>query len=459
MSDEVSKFVGVVKRQRLLYHLSEDLPPTCWPFIISKTTEKVSSHSVVVNKMDWTGAPPRRLSLRAWEQLSKLLVTFYPGLPLYGTHIDLKNGFWSFVLLELAHTVFRLCSGPSGRVVGLGILPFGWKYSPFICQQTLAQIVERVLPLDILLVHYLDDFLLVHHDKGYLRDNTRNTVIALGRGGFIVSPKSVLEPAAQLVFLGKWLDVLERMVWSHEVAHLQMFVAWLRLAVWRSQRRLMLSFWGFLHWHVRPRGVACPFAAGAYGWLREEQIGHTLVAVLESLVVLQTVAAEPWRAPVARVHTMCLELGLHRSDPVMLGRWWEGPGLVLFVDGDHYGPSWRMGGFSEFLGVRFVVACRLRVQSQQLVELQSLAWGVRLASRMGYATVTLVRDSEVVIAQLLKVRAKSFLSAQQSVSRGLAHCLICSGLVVRVLWVPSGFQPADPMSRLQGEFGGDSLRA
>ena len=140
-----------------------------------------------------------------------MLVTFYPGVPLYGTHIDLKNAFWSFVLPESARTVFRLRSAPSGRVVGLGRLPFGWKYSPFICQQTLARIVERVLPPDILLVHYLDDFLLVHHDKGYLRDNMGNAVIALGREGFIVSPKSVLEPATQLVFLGKWLDLLERM--------------------------------------------------------------------------------------------------------------------------------------------------------------------------------------------------------------------------------------------------------
>ena len=399
---------------------------------------------------------PPRFSLRSWEQLSKLLVTFYPGVPLYGTHIDLKNAFWSFVLLESARTVFRLQSGPSGRVVGLGRLPFGWKYSPFICQQTLARIVERVLPPDILLLHYLDDFLLVHHDNN---DNTGNTVIALGREGFIVSPKSVLEPATQLVFLGKWLDPLVRMVWSHEVAHLQMFVAWLRLAVWRSESRLLQSFLGFLHWQVRPRGVACPFAAGAYCWLREEGLGHTLVAVLDSLVVLQTVAAELWRAPVARVQTMCMELGLQRATPVLLGRWREGPGLVLFVDGAHDGPSWRMRGFWEFLGIRSYVARRLRAQSQQLVELHSLAWGVRLAVALGYTTVTLVSDSEVAIAQFLQVRAKSVLGAQQSVLRGLARRLVCSGLVVRVLCVPCGFQPADPMSRLQGEFGGDRVQA
>ena len=203
VSNEVTKFVGVLKRQCLLYDLSEDLPPTFWPFMIAKTSEKVSLILRCVQQNGLDGCSPPRFSLRSWEQLSKLLVTFYQGVPLYGTHIDFKNAFCSFVLPDLAHTVFHVRSGPSGRVVGLGRLPFGWKYSPFICQQTLARIVERVLPPDVLLVHYLDDFLLVHYDKGYLRDNTGNTVIALGHEGFIVSPKSVLEPTTQLDVLGE----------------------------------------------------------------------------------------------------------------------------------------------------------------------------------------------------------------------------------------------------------------
>ena len=213
--------------------------------------------------------------------------------------------------------------------------------------------------------------MLSHHDKGYLRSNTGGAVDALERGGFIVSPKSVLEPATKLVFLGKWLDLLGRMVWSHEVAHLQMPMAWLRLAVWWSQKRLMHSFLGSLHWQVRPRVLACPFGARAYCWVNGEQARHTLVAVLESLVVLQTMAAKPWHAPVARVQTPCLELGLHRSDPVLLGRFWEGPGLVLFVDGAHESPSWRMGSFFGVVGCWFYdsltvvcpepVACRAAV--------------------------------------------------------------------------------------------------
>ena len=142
-----------------------------------------------------------------------------------------------------------------------------------------------------------------------------------------------------------------------------MLVARLKLAVWRSQKRLMQSFLGFLHWQVRPLGVVCPLATGAYCWVNKEQAGHTPVAVLVSLAVPQTMAAEPWRAPLPGVQTLCLELGLHRLDPVLLGRWWEGPGLVLFVDGAHDSSSWRVGGFLEFLGVRSEVGCAPRANS------------------------------------------------------------------------------------------------
>ena len=104
----------------------------------------------------------------------------------------------------------------------------------------------------------------------------------------------MLEPSTKLVFLGKWLELLGRRVWSHEVAHLDMLVAWLRLAVWQTQKQFMQSFLGFLHWHVRPRSVACPFAAGACCWLNGDQGGRTCVAVLESLVFLHVMAVEPW---------------------------------------------------------------------------------------------------------------------------------------------------------------------
>ena len=135
--------------------------------------------------------------------------------------------------------------------------------------------------------------------------------------------------------------------------------------------------------------------------------------------------------------------------------WWDGPELVLFVDGAHDRPHWCMGGFSEQVGVRSTVAERMRSQSHE----QSLAWGVRLASRLGYATVTLISDSEAAIARLLRVQAKSLLGARQKVLRGLVRSLMLSGLSVRLLWAPFVFQPADPLWRLQGGFVGEKMKA
>ena len=72
----------------------------------------------MLNRMEWKSVTPPRFSLRPWEQLSKLLVTFYPGVLLYGTHMDLKDASWSFALPQSAKTLFHLRLGPSGRVVG-----------------------------------------------------------------------------------------------------------------------------------------------------------------------------------------------------------------------------------------------------------------------------------------------------------------------------------------------------
>ena len=58
VSDEVTKFVGVLKSQWLLYDLSEDLALTCWPFIIPKTSEKVSSILSCVNQNGLDGCTP-----------------------------------------------------------------------------------------------------------------------------------------------------------------------------------------------------------------------------------------------------------------------------------------------------------------------------------------------------------------------------------------------------------------
>ena len=53
----------------------------------------------------------------------------------------------------------------------------------------------------------------------------------------------------------------------------------------------------------------------------------------------------------------------------------------------------------------------------------------------------------------------SHLSHHQAVLRSLARVLWVSGIVVRLVWVPSALQPVDPMSRVASVFGGSQARA
>ena len=147
-------------------------------------------------------------------------------------------------------------------------MPFGSKYSPYLCQTSLARILRGVLAPEIILVHYLDDVLLVFTDREVLREAGRAAVRALIEAWFLISPKSVLDPVPVASFLGKELDLQTRQIRSHEQALLQLWAGWLRLAVGTGNDRHLQSFLGLLKWHVRPRGLGCPFAAGAYCWLR-----------------------------------------------------------------------------------------------------------------------------------------------------------------------------------------------
>ena len=344
---------------------------------------------VKINKSD--GGKPPTFRLDSWEDLARSLSAFPPDVDLYGLHIDLKNAFWSFCLPQGARQVFRFRPAPGAPPVALSRLPFGWKYSPYLCQTSLARILQGVLPPEILLVHYLDDFLLVFTDREVLREAGRVAVRALIEAGFLISPKSVLDPVPVASFLGKELDLRARQVRSHEQALLQLWAGWLRLAVGAGNDRHLQSFLGLLNWHVRPRGLGCPFAAGAYCWLRW---GRTVGGVkqpaqgfplkmLGSLATLVAVAAEPWQAPGGEAWRQLRALQFGTEDRLSRSSLWCG-GVVICVDGARDAGCWRVGALVPGVGVRTHVTPPARFASQQTTELRGVAWAVRFAVRTGH---------------------------------------------------------------------------
>ena len=97
-----------------------------------------------------------------------------------------------------------------------------------------------------------------------------------------------------------------------------------------------------------------------------------------------------------------------------------------------------------FLGVGSFYPPPRRYASPQTTELHAVAWAVRLAVRPGRASVTSCSDNEVAVAQVLSLRACSNLQHQQAILWSLARIPWVLGLVVRLVWVPSGLQPWDP---------------
>ena len=83
--------------------------------------------------------------------------------------------------------------------------------------------LQGVLPPGVPRVHYLDDLLLVYAEEGVLREAGRAAVRTLVEAGFVISPKSILDPVQLFSFFGKALNLASRTVACNTQALLQLW--------------------------------------------------------------------------------------------------------------------------------------------------------------------------------------------------------------------------------------------
>ena len=74
-------------------------------------------------------------------------------------HIDLSNCFWSLQLPREFWGAFRVSDGEGG-VLAFRCLPFGWKYSPLLCQRVLEGLMADAGLSGVLVLIYLLTYLL-----------------------------------------------------------------------------------------------------------------------------------------------------------------------------------------------------------------------------------------------------------------------------------------------------------
>ena len=135
--------------------------------------------------------------------LEDLRLSAGPGEELVACHVDLTNAFWSLRLPEHLKGTFRVLI--DGQVYGFNCLPFGWQFSPIICQTMLGYILASLRFSDMLVLHYDDGFLLVGYGPPRVRNAAATLCTALKNAGAIISSKSILKPTQTIVWLGKLL--------------------------------------------------------------------------------------------------------------------------------------------------------------------------------------------------------------------------------------------------------------
>ena len=110
---------------------------------------------------------------------------------------------------------------------------------------------------------YLDDTLLVARHSEVGRDAFL-VAPKLRKGGFLISPKLVMEPTQRINFIGKWFDSATGSISNRQGLIVGIIGLW-SLAVLRpSDEKLMSRMLGRLKWALRPNGGVSAFLAGAY---------------------------------------------------------------------------------------------------------------------------------------------------------------------------------------------------
>ena len=183
---------------------------------------------------------------------------------LYMAKLDMSNWFWSLCLPRPWVGEFSVCVGDAQYV--WQSLPFGWIYSPLPCQKLVYSVVRTSLWwLPVLFFVYLDD-ILVLGTRRFVRKVVRRVRQRLQRVGFVISQKSVTEPARDLHFVGKVFGI-KRGTLENRPGMLRGLVRlWLLLVSGLLNRKGMERLLGRLEWALWPSAGLSPFLAGAYSW-------------------------------------------------------------------------------------------------------------------------------------------------------------------------------------------------
>ena len=198
--------------------------------------------------------------------------------------------------------------------------------------------MEEIGLVGVLVEIYIDDVLIVGRGKARVREQALRAAEALRAAGGVISPKSTLQPATHLVWLGKDVDLgggslrTAGNAWEALLAH------WLR-CLWASVVcGARSSLWGVRSGSCRPRFGHSPHLSGVWAHVLwgPPHLQFTPLKLLRSMCVACVLALPGWQV----VHLMRVV----RRQPV-----------VMYVDAALDGGVYWLGLFSLELGSRSAV--------------------------------------------------------------------------------------------------------
>ena len=354
-------------------------------------------------------------------------------------HIDLSNCFWSLKTPVEFPDAFRV--SVDGVLYSFDCLPFGWTHSPAICQAVMVRLVQSARVQGVLVLVYLDDVFIIGYGRKWVSMQAGVVASRLREEGAIVSPKSTLEAAVGLAWIGKFFDFQAATV-STARGNWQALVArWWQLAVGPCTRRRLLRFLGRLLWFVRPNWGVLPFVAPVWAhilwqpqWLADAPLRllHTLAGLL------------PW--------------GLMAWRPLVFFKKPRDWAEYIFFDGACDGRTWRMALWGYTMGGRSGIVHEV-LCNQQIAEFAALEYAVHFVSALGWDRVGLVGDNFSVLQSFAAGKASVGLRVQNRILRRLVYACTRSRRSWYLCWVPGECNPADPFSRIQSGWKGDYAAA
>ncbi|KAA6364048.1 MAG: putative reverse transcriptase, partial [Streblomastix strix] len=120
----------------------------------------------------------------------------------WGTSLDLTSAFHH--LIVQAESQPYLAFEFQNNHYTYRAMPFGTKHSPIYFATAMEPIMQQIrMKTEIRIINYVDDILLLHQNKEYLKNMTQRVIDALKYFGFTMNmEKSEIEPSQTIIFLG-----------------------------------------------------------------------------------------------------------------------------------------------------------------------------------------------------------------------------------------------------------------